>query len=415
MRIIRNSFLRTIGRVLALVFISFILALIFANFNFDFSKLLYDDVHAASVNDWYHGLNLTNGLLRNSSNSSTISQGSSTTFNGDNISVNSLEFVGVSIGSGNYLVFNTEHIATHYAYQLRLYLCGQNSLPTTDGKIYIGSSLTGISPVSALHSTENVSNDIVYKTGSGYSYPYCRAYNYSFDSSQSGNFMAIRFNSNFSTSIAFLGYTLEPMGVSYSTESTTYNALLSAITESTTDIITRINRHNELVDNAITNSENRITSNANSNASTITSNQNSNTQSQIANDNSNQAQTNSNLNKINDSINDDDVDNDQATSYFSNFDYNDLGLSDIITLPLNYINALSDNTCVPLRFTMPFVHNSVTLPCMYEIYETHFPNFLNVWQIISTGIISYWVCINIFASVKGFKDPQSDKVEVMDL
>lgn len=129
----------------------------------------------------------------------------------------------------------------------------------------------------------------------------------------------------------------------------------------------------------------------------------------------NQQETNSNLNKINDSINDDNVDNNQATSYFSNFQSDDFGLSDIVSIPLNYINQLSTNSCVPLSLSLPFVNQSVNLPCMNEVYNTHFSSFLSIWHIISTGIISYWVCINIFASVKGFKDPQSDKVEVLDL
>lgn len=403
MRIIKNSFLRSIGRMLALLFVSFILALIFANFNFDFSKLLYDDVHAVSVNDWYHGLNLTNGLLRNSSNSSTISQGSSTTFNGDNISVNTLEFVGVSIGSGNYLVFNTEHIATHYAYQLRLYLCGQNSLPTTDGKIYIGSSLTGISSVSALYSTENVSRDIVYKTGSGYSYSYCRAYNYSFDSTQSGNFMAIRFNSNFSTSIAFLGYTLEPMGVSYSTESTTYSALVSAITESTSDVISRINRHNELVDNAITNSENRITSNANSN-----------TQAQIDNDNSNQVQTNSNLNKINDSINNDEIDNNSGNDFFDNVNVSSHGITGLITLPLNFISSFTTSACSP--FSVTIFDKNINIPCLSPLEKQLLGN--DLYNLIVVGFnapLVYGICLYFVRSVKNANNPNDDRIEVVDL
>lgn len=412
MRIIRNSFLRTIGRVLALVFISFILALIFANFDFDFKSVLIDDAYAAQVNDWYHGLNLTNGGIWRS-NGNLISSGTSTTFNGDNISVNSLEFRNISIISQSRLILATENVVRYHTYNYSVYYCTNASFSPTlvnSNKVYVGSSVSNMSASDvAYHTSETISSKIVYRTGTNYPYSYCYKQNYTFDNTINGNLIGISFTSGNPGDFVVLGYTLEDTGTSAS-------AIDNSVTNNANSVITNVtNRINTLssdIWDALGRKETTIVNNINSNTN---SNIQAQAQAQISNANSNQAQTNSNLNKINDSINNDDVDNDQATSYFSNFDYNDLGLSDIITLPLNYINALSNNTCVPLTFTMPFVHNSVTLPCMYEIYETHFPNFLNVWQIISTGIISYWVCINIFASVKGFKDPQSDKVEVMDL
>lgn len=123
----------------------------------------------------------------------------------------------------------------------------------------------------------------------------------------------------------------------------------------------------------------------------------------------------SSTNETNDLIKDDSIDNQQANSYFENFDSDDFGLSDIVAIPLTYINNLSSGVCTPLNLPLPFVNHNVSLPCMTNVYQTHFPTFLTLWQLITNGLISYWVCVNIFASVKGFKDPQSDKVEVFDL
>lgn len=133
--------------------------------------------------------------------------------------------------------------------------------------------------------------------------------------------------------------------------------------------------------------------------------------------NSNQAQTNSNLNKINDSINDDNTNDaeDKASSFFEDFDSNDYGLSDIITIPLSKIQGLAGGSCSSISVPFPFVNKNVTLPCMNTIYSNYFGGLFSLYQTITTGIIAYYVCVNIYALVKGFKDPQEDKIEVMEL
>lgn len=106
---------------------------------------------------------------------------------------------------------------------------------------------------------------------------------------------------------------------------------------------------------------------------------------------------------------------DSANSFFSDFESDDFGLSDIVTMPLEFIKGLSSNTCNSLKLPMPFINQNVELPCMTSIYQTYFGSFLTLYQAISTGLISYWVCINIFALVQGFKNPENDQVEVLDL
>ena len=128
-------------------------------------------------------------------------------------------------------------------------------------------------------------------------------------------------------------------------------------------------------------------------------------------------ETNNQLQDMNDTINSEDTTDseDTATSFFEDFENEDHGLTGIITAPLRLINSLASSSCSPLTFPLPFVDNQVSLPCMKPIYQEYFNSFLTIYQIITTGLIGYWISIKIFAHVKGFKNPDEDTVEVLDL
>lgn len=128
-------------------------------------------------------------------------------------------------------------------------------------------------------------------------------------------------------------------------------------------------------------------------------------------------ETQDKIDKTNDLIEDDKIGDAQekADDFFGNFESDDFGLSDIITLPLTFIQGLSSATCYNLELPLPFVDTNVTLPCMTSIYQTYFGGFLTLYQTITTGFIAYWVCINIFRLVQGFKNPDNNEIEVMEL
>ena len=121
--------------------------------------------------------------------------------------------------------------------------------------------------------------------------------------------------------------------------------------------------------------------------------------------------------QTNDTLKDDNIDDSKnvANGFFSDFQSSDFGLSDVITMPLTFINGLANNQCNSLVLPLPFVDKNVVLPCMTSIYNSYFPSFLSIYQTITTGLIAYWVCINIFRMVQNFKNPDNDEVEVMDL
>lgn len=131
----------------------------------------------------------------------------------------------------------------------------------------------------------------------------------------------------------------------------------------------------------------------------------------------NQKETNKKMDQLNDNITNSDTSDasSSADSFFSGFESNDYGLSSIVTAPLNLIKSITSSTCKPLGFKAPFVDQNVTLPCMSAIYKEFFGSFLTLYQTITFGIVAYWVCVKIFFMVQGFKDPDSDKIEVLDL
>lgn len=101
---------------------------------------------------------------------------------------------------------------------------------------------------------------------------------------------------------------------------------------------------------------------------------------------------------------------------FKNFKTNDHGLSSIITSPLSFIKNLSSATCTPVVLPIPFSKNqNVKLPCLTTMYEEKASAVYSIYKIVITGITAYWVCVRIYALVKGFKDPNDDKIEVMEL
>lgn len=130
-----------------------------------------------------------------------------------------------------------------------------------------------------------------------------------------------------------------------------------------------------------------------------------------------QQQTNEKLDTLNDNITNSDSSGatNDASGFFDGFITDTYGLTSIITAPLNLIKSLTSKTCSPLNLEIPFVDKTMQLPCMSTIYNQHFGSFVTIYQTITFGIVSYWVCVRIFALVKDFKNPDHDEVEVMDL
>ena len=151
--------------------------------------------------------------------------------------------------------------------------------------------------------------------------------------------------------------------------------------------------------------------------SDVIANNNQNTQNIINNQNNNTQAIVDSQQDIKNTLNDSNVNNatNDASSFFGNFSSNGHGLSGIITAPLRLINSLTTATCNPLEFNLPIVGNHVVLPCMRPIYENYFGIFFSLWQLITTGLISYNVCINLYGKVRNLQNPNNDRIEVLNL
>lgn len=100
---------------------------------------------------------------------------------------------------------------------------------------------------------------------------------------------------------------------------------------------------------------------------------------------------------------------------FQDFSSNTFGLTSIITVPLSLITSISSSTCTDLSIPLPYINSNLTLPCMFNIYQDTFGSFFTLYQIITFGIVSYWVIVRIWNLVKDFKNPDHDEIEVLDL
>ena len=112
-----------------------------------------------------------------------------------------------------------------------------------------------------------------------------------------------------------------------------------------------------------------------------------------------------------------DNDANEMKSWLGDFDSDTYGLTDIITIPLSTIESIATTTCSqPLHLPIPFLNNKyLDLPCMTPIYQSTFGSVFTIYQTVTTALIGYWVIVRIFALVKGMKDPDDDKIEVVDL
>lgn len=121
--------------------------------------------------------------------------------------------------------------------------------------------------------------------------------------------------------------------------------------------------------------------------------------------------------KTNETLKDDNIDKaqDSAGGFFNDFTTDTHGLTAVVTAPLSLISSITSSSCSPLVIPLPYVDKDLTLPCMSNIYSNYFRSFLSIYQIITFGIVAYWVLVRIFNLVKDFKNPDHDEIEVLDL
>lgn len=126
-------------------------------------------------------------------------------------------------------------------------------------------------------------------------------------------------------------------------------------------------------------------------------------------------QTNQELGDLNDKLEDTDIQGslDGAGGFFGNFSSPDHGgLSGIITAPLTAINQMLNTTCNPMTAT--FKGKDLSLPCGYEFWDRlgAIQDFINV---VLGGMLCYRIIIKLYKLIEKIKNPEDDRLEVMDL
>ena len=78
------------------------------------------------------------------------------------------------------------------------------------------------------------------------------------------------------------------------------------------------------------------------------------------------------------------------------------------------ISSLS-NTCQPINVTIPFLNADTSLPCFRSIINQHMPLLANMISIVINGFILYRVFIDIVGIIKSARNPDEDRLDVLEL
>ena len=399
-----GSFFRSIGRFLFYILLALLISQIIDFKNFKLPNLLAVlDVHADSLTDaWYLNMNqIERGSFYNWTGSNTLGSSISTSsdiriidiyddhnnsivdampinyiYNSSAINVGSN---GVSIGANSARIFYQGYI-----YRTVTYVCSTKSLTRySSTSTTIGTNANDSNNYSFIQLISiNVPYDL--KGSIDTNINYCYAINGIINPSVTAYNVWSRVTGTTGTTIYIFGYYNEVLGNANNLTSSQVQNIINNSGLATATDIASVNRSIEQMSSDIQDQ---------------TEQQHEDHQETI------------------DTLTDDDSSGatGEAGNFFNNFTTNTHGLTGIITAPLSAIQSLTSQSCSPLVLPLPFVNQNLTLPCMRPIYDQHFGSFMQIYDVITLGIISYWVMVRIFSLVKDFKNPEHDEVEVLDL
>lgn len=114
---------------------------------------------------------------------------------------------------------------------------------------------------------------------------------------------------------------------------------------------------------------------------------------------------------INDALTDDDISGSitSGNAYFGKDIFSKTyGISDLINVPFNFIQSLTNTTCEPLEFTLPFVDQDIIIPCISDLIETNFKNLFDLYQLIIGGVIAFYCAIGVYHDIERAINPYRD-------
>lgn len=129
--------------------------------------------------------------------------------------------------------------------------------------------------------------------------------------------------------------------------------------------------------------------------------------------------SNQKIDEVNGSLNNSDVSG--ANNDLNNFTENELfkdstGILAIIQAPINMLNSITSATCSPLTLPIPYMNFDIKIPCLSTVLSKHFSSeLLTLLKLAINGFIIYKVLCSLVMDIHSYKDPDSDKLEVLDL
>lgn len=305
------------------------------------------------------------------------------------------------------LVFKTnDMLINNYRYSGNVYFCSDKNMSGIRiNNIYTGSTRTQIYNKTYLTTGFNVNNTYAignnpWNWNSNISeaqpsvageWNYCYSIPFNFTANTNSQYFGLSFNNggnNLAISRMYIiGYTLDNIG---------WNGVASQAT---------LNQVNTNVNN-IQSSLNGVQSSVNSVQNSLNGVQSSVQDVESA------------VNQTNDTITNDTVT--ESNNYLRNNIVNnsafnqDHGITAIVQAPINFLQSLNNKTCSSITLPIPHLGDA-TIPCMSTIYSTKFSNLYNILKVIINGVICYRLALSVVMIIRGAKDPNEDKIEVMDL
>lgn len=131
-----------------------------------------------------------------------------------------------------------------------------------------------------------------------------------------------------------------------------------------------------------------------------------------------QSETNKSVKDVNDTLKNPNIENGTGSDFFNNFTTSDNGgISAIVTKPLTIINNLlsNNNQCASLTLPSFMGVSNATLPSGCILWNNATTLMITLWNTFVCGLGSYFILKDIFRIIEDLKNPDNDKVEVMDL
>lgn len=360
-----GAFFRTIGRIFAYLVIGVLILIIGAKSGL---KLFLMPIHAASLTNWAEGLPaLSRAQMYECQTSNTCynkdvdMQGLTTETQVRNFVVNSN---GMTLDSGGISIqTNVNELKIGYLYLTNYYVCANKSLDNVSALIYNSNYGTPGQANTSYNSTSIASLSSLPGNGE-HEFTSCKLYSGLYVPTTANNWATLRLKQSTSSS----GW---------------YFSLIAV--------------------------ENRELGIYTDTIKTIVENANGNVKQAVD-------EVKEETKKTNDTLNDDDTTeaDSKISGFFDDFNDNSHGLSSIVTAPLNAVNAMLTTTCTAPTAT--YKDSTFSFPCGSILWNQEGASALKTFiNLIYGGLICYGIVKSLFKDVNDLKNPENDKVEVMNL